>query len=312
MKRTSFRFAVAYLCVCAFAGSTWAQFPKIPKVLKKLPGQSKPDDAKSPQGPMPELTSVTPDNAPPGGSGDLILVGKTFAEGLRLRIGCKDYQNIHIDTIKIENRERAIAHVTIPDSVPEGTCEFFLEFVRGVDGEIMPSTEGTPEVVQARAITFAISNTSTSFPVGLGEYSLLSDEDLNDIATMAKTQAESQKLAADMQAGKVNMMDPDFIKKMQANAVLMTKMAQRAQKPQQDGAKGSLLLKGGSVSFVLAGKTIFDQPVSKLKEITEIQAIFGSGGTVYRFEFSDGKAYGLKPPQSNHVALDELKKKLGK
>jgi len=312
MKRTSFRFAVIILLACAFAGITWAQFPKIPKIMKKLPGQSKSDDAKSPQGPMPALTSITPDSAPPGGSGDLVLAGKNLVEGVRLRMGCTGSGFVHIDSIKIESSERAVAHVSFPDDLKEGPCEIYLEFVRGANSEIQPSTEGTPEVVQVRSVSFGISNSSTSMPVGLGAFSLLSDQDLNDIAAMDKAKADSEKMAADMQAGKINMMDPDFIKKMQANAMIMQKMVTRAQQPKKDTVKGFLLLSAGSVSFVLEGKTIFNQPVSKLKEVNQIEDPMDSSSKILRVAFSDGKAYGLKAASSSSEDLDRVKKKLGK
>jgi hypothetical protein len=312
MKRTNYRFALVFLLATLVPAGAWAQFPKIPKISKKLPGQSKSDDAKTPQGPLPELTSVTPDSVPPGGSGELVLAGKNLVDGVRVRIGCKDYQNLHIDSIKIESRERANAHVTIPDTMGEGPCEIFLEFVRGGDGEIMPSAEGTPEIVQARSISFSVSNASTSMPVGLGGYFLVPEDDLIAMAAMAQAQADAHKMTADMQSGKANMMDPDFIKKMQEAAMVMSKMAQRSQQPQQDGPLGFLLLKGGSVSFVLEGKTIFDQPVSNVKEISKIEDSLRGSSSIFRIAFKDGKAYGLRAPQSGHLDLDQLKKKLGK
>lgn len=311
MKRTSFRFAGAFLFVTFVAGGGWAQFPKIPK---KLPGQSnsKSEDAKSPRGPVPELTSVTPNSAPPGGSGELTLTGKNLAEGVHLRIGCNNSGNVHIDSIKIESSERAVAHVTFPANMNEGPCDFYLEFVRGANSEILPSAQGTPEVVQVKSVSFGVANSSTSMPVGLGEFSLVPDDDLKALATMDAAQSNAQKMAADVQSGKINPMDPDFMKKMQEAAMQMAKMAQQGQKSEQNSVKGELLLKAGSVSFVQEGKTIFNQPVSKVKEITQIHDPMGSSNKIFRIAFSDGKAYGLRAPQSSPAALDNLKKRLGK
>ncbi|HLY61374.1 MAG TPA: hypothetical protein VKV95_11545 [Terriglobia bacterium] len=294
MKLTCLRFVFAFSWAILGLGNGWAQVSKTPK------------------GPVPEISGVTPNSVPPGGSGDLVITGKNLAPGVSLRIGCKDSRNAHIDSFKIESPARAVAHVTLPESVPEGPCDVYLEFVRGPGSEILPSVQGTPEVVQVKSVNFGVSNSSTSMPVGLGEFSLVPDDDLKALATMDAAQASAQKMADDVKSGKVNPMDPDFMKKMQEAAMQMGKMAQQGQKFAQDGVKGELLLRSGSVSFVQEGKTIFNQPISKVQDITQIQDPMGSSYKIFRLAFSDGKVYGLRAPQSSPAKLDNLKKKLGK
>jgi hypothetical protein len=314
MKRATSRSGVAVTFVFTVAGVAWAKVPKIPGTFNRVSIQSESASgaALAPQGAAPELLSVTPNSAPPGGSGDLVLTGKNFVQGVNLRIGCKDSQNVHIDSMKIESPERAVAHVTFPDDLPEGPCDFYLEFTRGTNNEILPSIEGTREVVQAKSVSFNVSNSSTAMGVGLGEYALIAQADLDAFATIDSAQANAQKMAADVQSGKVNPMDPEFMKKMQEAAMQMAKLAQQGQKSAQSQVIGELLVKASTVSFVQDGKTIFNEPVSKVKEVTLIHNPMDSSGKIFRIDFSDGKTYGLGADKSNTMDLAAFKKKLGK
>ena len=132
------------------------------------------------------------------------------------------------------------------------------------------------------------------------------------MATLNAAQVNAKKLTEDLQSGKVNPMDPEFIKKMQEAAVQMSKMTQMSQRPAPSNVKGQLVLKTGAVNFVQEGKTIFDQPTSNIKEISEIHDPMGSYNKIFRIAFSDGKAYGFGAASSSAMDLDKLKKKLGK
>ena len=313
MRDVRIRVAVVTMFVLAVAGAAWAQFPKLPKITKKLPGQS---DSKTqeqkPKGPVPEISSIEPNSAPPGGAGDLVLTGKNFANGMGVRISCKDSVSPHIDSLKVESPERAVAHVTFPDNLEDGPCEIYVDYVMGSDNEILPSREGTPEVVQMRSASFTATNSSTSLPVGLGEFGLVPEEELKDREKMGKSTMDMKKMAEDIQSGKVNPMDPEFMKKMQEASMAMSKMAQQTTAKAQKRVKGFLTLKSSSLTFTQEGKTVFTEPVSKVKEIADVADPMGQSQKTFKISFSDGKTYGFEYDNSGSGNVEKIRKKLGK
>ncbi len=313
MKDVRIRITMGIMFVFTVACAAWAQFPKIPKISKKLPGQSdsKAQEQKS-KGPVPEITSVSPDSAPPGGAGELVLTGKNFAEGMGVRFSCKDSASPHIDSLKVESAGRAVAHVAFPDNLEDGPCDIYVDYVMGNNNEILPSREGTPEVAQMRSATFTASSSSTTLPVGLGEFGLVPEAELKDLEKVGKSSVDMEQMAKDIQSGKVNPMDPDFIKKMQEASMAMSKMAQQAGTSAQKRVKGYLSLKGTSLSFTQEGKTVFTEPVSKVKEVAEVKDPMGRSGKIFKIAFADGKTYGFESDQSGSGVTERIKKRLGK
>lgn len=148
--------AAVFLWVFADASTASAQFglPKVPKILKKgekkdtRPEETKRTEAKRPEAGKPceeitpsgeesagtpeigaeelELMEVTPDSAPPGGYGQLVLTGKNFICSLPIRISCRGDVNPAVQSLKVEAPGRAVARIKVPLDVKEGPCSFLL------------------------------------------------------------------------------------------------------------------------------------------------------------------------------------------
>ena len=59
---------------------------KIPKIGKQETQPPTPARAKKPQVPGPDITSITPDSAPPGGDGEIVVTGKNLIQGLTINV----------------------------------------------------------------------------------------------------------------------------------------------------------------------------------------------------------------------------------
>jgi hypothetical protein len=262
-----------------------AQFPGLPKV-PKLPGQKKTKPApgtKESGGPPPEVTSITPDSAPPGGFGELVLAGKNFTPGMRLNLSCEGGQ-IQSKGFKVESAERASAQVNVPSETREGPCNIELVRFQGKAGgqtETEESAQGTPEVFQVPkgGPTFKISN-SGKMPLGV-ELVLIGEGDLNFADVM-------RKIAQEAQGG----FGPGKMK------------------------KGELLLAPDSVKYVQEDNTIFSAAPSSVKSIDEM-TMMGQSTGVFRIVLGDGKIYNFQSQTSGgekkgHEQFLLIKKRLGK
>lgn len=337
------RLALATIGLWAVGVTTAPAQLGLPKV-PKLPGQGK---STSPgkqalKGPRPSLTAINPNSAPPGGTGDLSLTGKNFARGMELRINCKGgYPNF--DNFRVESPERAVVHAHFPLDMSEGSCEVYLDYILAENGEISPSRQGTPEVtVQVKSVTFSISN-SSPMPVNLGEFALVSEEEIKSRDAMATqgqkamqdakaSQPSREKQAADLKEmtekykrGEITLdqlmqatqkytqafMSPSA----QQNAQNMVKTEQENSRAQQQRKKGALLLVDGSLTFVQENQTLFKEPASAVKEIREVTfpGEDKSHSDVFDIVFGDGKTYSFSPPSAKaSEAVADLKKRLGK
>lgn len=262
-----------------------AQFPRLPKV-PKLPGQKKAKPApgaKESAAPPPQVSSITPDSAPPGGFGELVLAGKNFTPGMRLNLSCEGGQ-IQSKGFKVESAERASAQISVPSETGEGPCK--LELVRfvgkGGEAETEESGQGTPEVFQVPegGPTFKISS-SGKMPIGV-ELLLIGEGDLNFTDIM-------QKIAQEAQRG----FGPG---KMQ---------------------KGQLLLAPDSVKYVQENNTVFSTAPSGVKSVDEM-TMMGQSTGIFRIVLANGKIYNFGPQTGGgndkkaHEQFLLIKKRLGK
>lgn len=97
-----------------------AQFhiPKVPGVSKtNKTSETKP----SPGSTLEVVSSVSPDSAPPGGRGQIVLTGQNFSNGMTLKFTCKGAQ-FSPDSIKVESPTRLTAQISVPVSAQEGPC----------------------------------------------------------------------------------------------------------------------------------------------------------------------------------------------
>ena len=145
------------------APAALAQFglklPKVPKIGKQEP--KPPAQAKQPQGPAPEVTSITPSSVPPGWEGDVVFAGKNFAPYMKLRLECGS-QSIKPKDFRVEGAERATFHLKVPPSAEETTCMIALEVPPvAPTAETGPAVQGTPMVVQVTGAKFGISESSS-------------------------------------------------------------------------------------------------------------------------------------------------------
>jgi len=123
-----------YICAGVAAIFVWAasaslgaaQFhvPKIPGLPKKDTKPSKPasSEVKPSRAATGEVVTVmSPDSAPPGGHGQVILTGQNFKDGMQLHFNCKGAQ-FSPDSFKVESPTRIVAQVTVPLTAEEGPC----------------------------------------------------------------------------------------------------------------------------------------------------------------------------------------------
>ncbi len=228
------KYAAAFLGVIfvfALSAPVWAaQFhlPKLPKVGKSEPAQQK--SAPAPTGPLPEVTSIDPTSASAGSEGDLVLTGKNFTKGMRLRMNCPE-EAPSIQSFKVESDTRAVAHVKFGFNTKEGPCEIYIEAVPGGSGEIAASSAGTPQIVQVKTVSFTIAK-SSALPLALPV----------------------------MYLGEGNM---DFM-------AAMMKMQQAMQGSWDNSGKPLLHASKSEVKLTQGEKTVFTEPASNVKEVGEM------------------------------------------
>jgi hypothetical protein len=134
------------------------KLPKVPKINKQEP--KPPAQAKAPQGPAPEVTTITPNSVPPGWEGEVAFAGKNFAKNMKLRLNCEN-ASVTLRDFRVENAERATFRVKVPASAEESKCLIALE-VPPVPptAETGPTAQGSPLVVQVTGATFLVSESS--------------------------------------------------------------------------------------------------------------------------------------------------------
>lgn len=287
--------ALAIVVFWAFVGVplATAQFklPKVPKLPKV--GEKKPEPSKEePKGAheAPEVLSVRPDSFPPGGAGEVMLTGKNFFRGMRLRLQCRGDEEspemLKDHKVKVESPEKAVVQIAIPFDAPEGPCALYSvgywakAGIVDMDDETGASRAATPEVMQIKTAeaTFSISN-SSKVPVSVPVV-LLAEGDLQFMELMMKMQ---------------EAMMPGFGEK---------------------GEKTRLLLSPESVKYVQGEKVIFSEPASGVKEVSEM-TMQGQSMGIFRISFRSGKICNF---MASHEGSSEdqkqvfqiVKKKLGK
>jgi hypothetical protein len=325
--------AVIFLGVVVGASAASAQFglklPRIPKLGKKETEPTTPSRAKKPRVPAPEITSITPDSAPPGGEGELVLTGKNLFPGMVLNL-CGT-----LTKLEVQSPERAVAHIKIGEAVEEGPCETTAVYGIGNDGEILPAGETTPEVHQQQRVSFSISN-SSPLPVAFGMYNLMPEEEIKLAVAMEargqKIRRSQEQLEKDQDAQKLvqearkagkekdlqkmmelaaQMQQTGAVQEMQQQTPQMLADTQRLNELQKQVKLGKLLLEAGSLKFVAENATIFTEPASAVKQIAYLNMGEASKG-VFRIAFSDGKSYCFKETEDNQNGVERVKKRLGK
>jgi len=167
-------FLAALTAVALWAANTStaaAQFglPKIPKIPKKTTTQStsetKPSKSNSPEVAL--VLTTSPNSAPPGGHGELVLTGQNFKDGMQVQFACQGAQ-FKAESVKVESPTRAVVQIKVPFTAQEGPCEF------------------TPSSGPSGKQTFQISN-SADMPVAIPA-SLLGEGDMQFMELMMKMQ----------------------------------------------------------------------------------------------------------------------------
>jgi hypothetical protein len=262
------------------------KLPKIPKVGKKETKPATESKEKVAQLPAVEITSIAPDSAPPGAAGEIVLTGKNFFRGMRLRMGCgeeeRSPESLQNYLVKVESPERATIQVSIPENAKEGPCTLYVVGYWGRTGVVTDETDesprGTPEITQIGAdkVLFRISN-SGSMPISVPVFL----------------------------AGEGNM---QFME-------IMMKFSQSAQGDWGKGGKSSLLLSPDTVQYVQDDKTVFSEPTSGATKVEEM-SMMGKPTGVFRIVFKDGKIYNFMDQSEGGggkgKAFKVVKRRLGK
>jgi len=117
LTRDVWTVLMAVFVWAAVASTGAAQFR-----LPKVPGNSNKETKPSRASTYEVVSSVSPDSAPPGGHGQLILTGENFKDNMKLQFKCKEAE-FPPDSFKVESPTRLVAQVTIPVGAQEGPCE---------------------------------------------------------------------------------------------------------------------------------------------------------------------------------------------
>ena len=183
---------IGLVLAIVFAGTcvpslTRGQFglPKIPKLPKKAAKkkETKPAEQATPEvaassAASPQIALISPDSAPPGGSGQLVITGKNLSDKMEFRLNCKGGY-IEPQSVKVESPARMVAQIKVPLDVEEGPC-------------------GTQ--VASKGEPFRISN-SASMPVVL-QVVYLGEGDMDFMQLMMKMQpALAQAAKGNWQSG---------------------------------------------------------------------------------------------------------------
>jgi hypothetical protein len=262
------------------------KLPKVPKLSKKESKPASESKEKAAQLPAVEITSITPASASPGAAGEVVLTGKNFFRGMRLRMGCGEEQgapeSLKNYLVKVESPERATIQVSIPENAKEGPCRLYVVGYWGRTGVVTDETDespsGTPEITQISSdkVLFRISN-SGSMPISVPVFL----------------------------AGEGNM---QFME-------IMMKFQQSMQGDWGKGGKSSLLLSPDTVQYVQDEKAVFTEPTSGVTKVEEM-SMMGKPTGVFRIVFKSGKIYNFMDQSEGGGdkgrAFKTVKKRLGK
>ena len=175
MPRTR-QITIGPIVVAVFAGfSLWAglissgaaqfRLPKIPS-LPKTSKPGSPEVKPSRAGTREVVSSVSPDSAPPGGHGQVVLTGQNFKDGMQIQFQCKG-ADFSADSVKFDSPTKVEAQITVPVTAQEGPC--------GIGGNSTPGKE-----------PFRISN-SANMPIAL-TVAFLGEGDMQFMDIMMKMQ----------------------------------------------------------------------------------------------------------------------------
>lgn len=289
MNTIQIRWSMVWVMVAVLlsigAPSAETQFPSLPKV--KVPGKAPaakdkntPSAAKASSLPAPELSQISPDSVPPGGSGDVVLTGKNFDDHLSMRLNCHNAGAV-VNSFKVEGPTRAVAHITMSTGAREGKCQVYLERHAGKQtAEMAESSFDSPEVYQVpeSGPSFSVSNKSP-MPVSVPAV-LLAEGDKGFMELVGKMQ---------------QAMMPGF---------------------GQQGGKALLLLASDTVKYTKGGQTVFTEPVSNVKAVEEMN-MQGQSTGIFRIVFKNGKIYnfmggGADSSMDSKKVFGIVKAKLGK
>jgi hypothetical protein len=93
------------------------KIPKLPKVSKSATSEVKPSRAAT----MEVVSTISPDSAPPGGHGQVVVTGQNFKAGMQVTFNCKGSQ-FKADSVKVESATKAVAQIQVPVTAEEGPC----------------------------------------------------------------------------------------------------------------------------------------------------------------------------------------------
>jgi hypothetical protein len=262
-----------YVCAAVAAMLIWAAsssiniaqvgLPKVPGIPKGTKKETKPNPPQTPEinpspgGTVEVLSTMSPDAAPPGGMGEVVVTGDLFNGGKDLEFRCQGAE-FKPDSIKVESPKRIVARIHVPVSAQEGPC--------GTSLRSLPGKE-----------PFRISK-SASMPIGV-EAHMLGEGDMQFFELMMKMQ---------------QAMMPGFGNQAEA---------------------GQILLAPTTIKFVEGGKTIFTEPATGVKSMSEMKQA-GQPIGIFRIVFNDGKIYNFMGAKAgageSHQTFELLRTKLGK
>ena len=268
------------------------RLPKIPKVPGVSKEQPKAPATSAPQVPVPEITSISPKEVPPGWSGEIVLTGRNFPKTMTLRPDCGD-SAVSWKEFKVESPERAVQSIAVRLDAEDKGCQIYIAYQPSVaaNSEIAPSQPGTVEVVQVKAATFGVSAASTlavargaclmgEGPIGGGE------DPASRYEAYLNLQIEFQKKF---------VTNPGFLQECH------------------------MYVSPDSVKYVQSGKTVFEKPASSVAKVEKFSmpTPFGDQPTdVFSITWADGKVQNFMGMNQDSapasMAYDDLKKKLNK
>jgi hypothetical protein len=205
-----------YFCVAVAAMLMWTAsssngvaqvgLPKPPGIPKGTKKETKPSPPQTPEinpsagGTVEVLSTMSPDAAPPGGMGEVVVTGNLFNGGKDLEFRCQGAE-FKPDSIKVESPKRIVAHIHVPVSAQEGPC--------GTSLRSLPGKE-----------PFRISK-SASMPIGVEAY-MLGEGDMQFMELMMKMQqAMMPGFGNQAEAGQI-LLAPTTIKYVQGGKTIFT------------------------------------------------------------------------------------------
>jgi hypothetical protein len=164
MRRISRALCLRWVCTVvgaifvytATASTGAAQFrlPKIPKTPKVSKKEAKPSEPATPEikpskgATIEVLSAISPDAAPPGGYGKVVVTGDFFKDGMSFEFRCEGAE-FKPDSIKVESPKRLVAQIHVPVNAQEGPCGTSLRSMPGKEPFRISMSAGMPVSVPA-------------------------------------------------------------------------------------------------------------------------------------------------------------------